>query len=679
MKMKSFRIPNYVYFVLVILIVVILFPREGRFRYSFNQGKPWKYGLLTAPFDFPVYKTTSELEKERDSLLLGFRPYFREDDEIAASQIARFRSDYGNLWDESIVEYVSYQLQQLYRSGIISVNDYNLLQDNHYNSFMVIEDNVAVNHPVTNVYTMKSAYAFILTNCPPHLDVSLLRSGDLNNYLVENFKYDDQTSENVKKELLQKISPTKEMVQAGEKIVDRGEIINSETYNILSSMKQISETRTGNVQQQSGLFFGIIILTVCLIICYLLYLSYFRVNIYQQRKHVIFMLCLITLFTVLTEFCVQQKLFNVYIIPFAIIPIVIRTFFDSRTAQATHGITVLLCSLMVPFPFEFVLLQFMTCMVVIFVLKDLTKRAQLIQCSFYVLVIYIVVYVALVMIQEGDWAKINWKMFIYFGINVIFLMFTYILIYIIEKLFGYLSNVTLVELSDINSQILRDLSETCPGTFQHSLQVSILGTAAASKIGANPQLIRTGALYHDIGKMVNPAYFTENQGGTNNPHDHLSFDRSAQIIINHVHEGVKIANKNNLPTKIIDFIRTHHGKGKAKYFYNSFVNQFPDIPVDESLFTYPGPNPQTKETAILMMADSVEAASRSLSEYTEASITALVNKIIDAQIQDGLLSEAPLTFQDISKVKSIFVEKLLTMYHSRISYPEKINRDSAVS
>lgn len=374
----------------------------------------------------------------------------------------------------------------------------------------------------------------------------------------------------------------------------------------------------------------------------------------------------------LTEICVTYSIFNIYIIPYAIVPIVVRTFFDSRTALFTHLITVLICSIMAPFPHEFLILQIIAGMVVTFSLRELSERSQLMRCSFFVFLSYTLAYLGLVLYQDADLNKIHWVMMLYFGINLILLMFTYVLVYMLEKTFGYLSTITLVELSNINSGILKKLSETCPGTFQHSLQVSIIASEAAAKIGANAQLVRTGAMYHDIGKMCNPIFFTENQNKQNqqNPHNGLTFEESAQMVISHVTEGVKIAEKASLPKEIIDFIRTHHGRGKAKYFYNSFKNQYPDREVNEELFTYPGPNPFSKETAIVMMADSVEAASRSLKEHTVEGIQQLVNKIIETQIADGLLKNAPLTFRDVESIKQVFIEKLKIMYHTRISYPD---------
>ena len=318
---------------------------------------------------------------------------------------------------------------------------------------------------------------------------------------------------------------------------------------------------------------------------------------------------------------------------------------------------------------EFIFLQIIIGMTAIDTLSDLVKRSQLVRCAILVFIAYSISYLGYTLLSEGDWTKINWNMFAYFGGSCILLLFAYLLIYLLEKTFGFVSNVTLVELSDINSPILRQLSEICPGTFQHSMQVSNLAAEAAIKIGANAQLVRTGALYHDIGKLGNPAFFTENQSGVN-PHQAISYEQSAQIIIQHIKDGLKMADKLMLPQAIKDFISTHHGKSKTKYFYNSFKNEFPDFKINEESFTYPGPNPFTKETAILMMADSVEAASRSLKEYTEESIAKLVNNIIDGQIADGLMKDAPISFRDVETIKSVFIEKLKTMYHTRISYPE---------
>ncbi|MDR2805154.1 MAG: HDIG domain-containing protein [Dysgonamonadaceae bacterium] len=668
-----------VYFVIVTTLIILLFPREGTFRYAFVEGKPWQYGLLTAPFDFPVYKSPEQLQAEQDSVLQQFVPYFRFNPKIYTLQHEQFNTAYTHYskeyWNDVYKNYVDKTLKEIYDLGVVSNQDYQFLRDGHYNTFRVLQDNNKTVLRTTNdVFTIKSAYSYLLDNCPKHLIVNVLRSVNLNDFLHENLIYDQNMSEKVKQEDLQRISIPSGMVQAGEKIVDKGEIVTHAVYNILRSFKQIQEEKGGGVQRQTGLLAGIVLLVAGLMTCFLLYLVYFRKKIYSNQKDVVFLFSMAALFILLTEAAISTGLFSVYVIPYAIIPIVIRTFFESRTAQMTHLITILICSLMAPFALEFILIQFLACTVALYVLKDLTKRSELVRCAIFIVATYIVAYIGVLFFQEGELTKIEWNMFIYFGINFLFVMFTYAFIYIVEKIFGYISNVTLVELSDINLPALTQLSEKSPGTFQHSLQVSMLGTAAAAKIGANPQLVRTGALYHDLGKMENPAYFTENERNETNPHDSLTLEQSARIITGHVPDGVKVAQRFGIPQAIVKFILTHHGTGKAKYFYNSFKNQRPNEPVNEEAFTYSGSNPDTKETAILMMADSVEAASRSLKDYKEESIRELVNRIIDGQIEEGLLNDAPLTFQHITTIKNVFVEKLLSVYHSRISYPELVKK-----
>jgi len=674
MKKKSIVIQIYIYFIIVGLLVLFFFPREEKFRYAFVEGRPWQYGLLIAPFDFPIYKTDAEIKNEQDSVQAQSLLYFRKNEEIVNRQLQRLNENFKQFSSSSQAsdykKYLEDILVKIYNTGIVSANDYQNLQAHSYSYLMVLRDNVAEPHALKEFFTIRTAFSFLTDNCPPYLDVDELRRFTPDNYLHENLEYDEVTTDKIKQELLRKISPSTGMVQAGEKIVDRGEIIDETIYNSLRSLRINYEKQAGTVNRQIGLWAGTTIIVGGIIACYFFYFYYFRKRIYENKKDIIFSLFMVTLFTLLTEICVTYDLFSVYIIPYAIIPIVVRTFFDSRTAQATHLVTILICSLLIPLSFEFVLMQLIVCWVALFVLKDLSQRSELMKCALYIFVTYLLVYCGLMLFQEGNFSKINERMFLYFGINFLFVLFTYSFIYILEKVFGYISNVTLVELSDINTPILRQLSECCPGTFQHSLQVSMLGVAAATKIDANPQLIRTGALYHDLGKMKNPHFFIENKIEGFNPHENLDLEQSARIITGHVPEGVKIAAKNNLPQSIVKFIQTHHGKGKAKYFYNTFRNQFPDADIDEEVFTYDGNNPDTKETAILMMADAVEAASRSLKDYTEESIRNLVDRIIDVQIADGLLNEAPLTFKNITDIKNVFVERLLSVYHSRIVYPE---------
>lgn len=673
MNLKNYNIHPAVYFVLTALLIAYFFPREGKFRYLFYEGKPWRYGLLTASYDFPIYKTDVELKAERDSMMKHFRPYYQIKAEVADAEVEKLRSTYNKVLQNKVspnyMQYVEGQLRVLYQHGIISLEELEKLKQENYQQINIVNNKVASLQNVSELFTVKTAYEYIINNCPRHLDKQVLQSCDINNYLMENVTYDRGMSDKVQEDLLGSIPLSTGMVQAGERIVDRGEIIDHHTYNVLRSLKVIHENKLGGSERQTLIIIGQFLLTFGLLFCYWLYLWSFRTHVLRNKKNVFFLLSCIFSSTILTEFCVTYDLFNVYILPYAIIPIVVRTFFDSRTALFTHLVTVLICSLMVPFPHEFLMLQVVAGMVVTFSLRELSQRSQLFRCVFFIFLTYTLTYLGMVFYQEGDLKKIHWVMMLYFGINFILLMFSYVLVYMLEKVFGYVSSITLVELSNINTNILKKLSETCPGTFQHSLQVSILASDAAAKIGADAQLVRTGAMYHDIGKMSNPAFFTENQNNIN-PHDKLTYDQSAQIIISHVSEGVKIAEKASLPQAVIDFIRTHHGRGKAKYFYNSFKNQYPDRPINEEHFTYPGPNPFSKETAILMMADSVEATSRSLKDYSEESIRSMVNRIIDGQIADGLLKNAPLTFRDVETIKEVFINKLKTMYHTRISYPD---------
>jgi putative nucleotidyltransferase with HDIG domain len=499
---------------------------------------------------------------------------------------------------------------------------------------------------------------------------SVLKSANINEYISENIIYDAVFSEKARLEFIQQVDISRGMVQQGQRIIDQGEIIDSRTYNILSSLKQVSDERSGGTYKGTWKLIGQFVLILFMFASFYMYLLYFRPTEYRNRMHVVFMLLLIVLFVGLTALTIHLDLYNVYIIPFTIVTILIRTFIDSRTALFASLITIILSALMVQFPFEFIVLQISATMVSIFMLKELSERSQLIRSSFFILFTYSFVYLGLVMYQEGNVTEANWVMLIYFLINFILIMFSYSLIYLVEKSFGFISGVTLVELSNINKPLLKELSEKTPGTFQHSLQVSNLAMAAAIKLGANASLIRTGALYHDIGKMVNPAFFTENQAPGMNPHAGLPYEESARIIINHVKDGVKIAQKNNIPQQIIDFIETHHGTSMPKYFYNSWKNANPGKEANEANFRYPGPNPFTKEGAIMMMADSVEAASRSLPLYNEDTIRELVDKIIDSQLNEGYFKLAPITFRDIQTVKDVFVDKLMTIYHTRIAYPE---------
>lgn len=678
-KHKRIRIKTKIFvplvFIIAILLVTYFFPRQGSFKYNFNEGRPWQYGLLTAPFDFPIYKPVDQLKIEQDSILEFYEPYFLFDEEVPTSALAEFDSD-ANL-NSRIAElppeykiYVRKKLNDIYSQGIMRSEDYDRIYGSRTQALRIKEGNVAESREVESFFTIRSAYEKILTDAPSGVDADILKGANINEYIQENIRYDAAISEKAQNEFIQQVDISHGMVQKGQRIIDQGEIVDTQTYNILSSLKRVTEEKSGGTTRNNWMLVGQFILIFFIFGSFYTFLLYFRPLEYRNRKHVVFMVLLITFFVLLTALSVKLDLFSVYFIPFAIVTILIRTFIDSRTALFASLTTILMSSLMVPFPFEFIVIEVSVAMVSIFMLKELSERSQLIKSSFFILLTYIIVYIGLELYQEGNAKEIDVVVLVYFLINFIFIMFTYSLVYLVEKTFGFISGVSLVELSNINKPLLKELSEKAPGTFQHSLQVSNLAMAAASKLGANASLIRTGALYHDIGKMANPAFFTENQTPGMNPHAGLPFEESARIITNHVRDGLKIAQKHNLPKQIVDFIETHHGTSMPKYFYISWKNANPGKEPNEANFRYPGPNPFSKETAIMMMADAVEASSRSLPQYTEETLRNLVDKIIDSQLTEGYFKLAPITFKDIQTVKDVFVEKLVTIYHSRIAYPE---------
>ncbi|MFA7104087.1 MAG: HDIG domain-containing metalloprotein [Dysgonamonadaceae bacterium] len=664
-----------VIFITSILLVAYAFPRQGKFKYSFSEGKPWQSGLLTAPSDFSIYKPADQLKAEQDSLLLFFEPYYNVDNNVKKESMAELDADIST--NPKFIElpqnyklYIRDKISKVYDEGIMRSEDYDNITASITQSFRIKDGKKAETKNIRDFHTIKSAYQKVIDDRPVSIDENVLRSIDLNNYIKENIVFDESTTAKAKDDFIHNVLPTSGMVQQGQRIIDEGEIVDANTYNILLSLKKVTEEKSGGSERSIWVILGQLIMITILFGMFYLYLLFFRPNEYYNRKHLIFMILLIDIFVLLTALTIRFDLFSVYIIPYAIVTILIRTFIDSRTALFASIITIVLCALMVPFPFEFIVIQILVAMVAVFMLKELAERSQLIRSSFFILLTLVLVYVGLVMFQEGNINKVNWQVLVYFVINFIFIMFSYTLVYLVEKSFGFISGVSLVELSNINKPLLKELSEKAPGTFQHSMQVSNLGMAAATKIGANASLIRTGALYHDIGKMANPGYFTENQAPGMNPHAGLPFEESARIIINHVKDGVKIAQREGLPKQLIDFIETHHGTSMPKFFYISWKNANPGKEINESIFRYPGPNPFSKETAIMMMADAVEASSRSLPVYTEEIITAHVNKIIDSMLQEGLFKRAPITFREVEIVKEVFIDKLKTIYHSRIAYPE---------
>ena len=661
-------------FIATVSVIVYFLPNEGKFNYQFDINKPWKYGLLQASFDFPIYKNDMQVQKEQDSILATYQPYFHIEKNVEKNMIEKLREDYNKTLRHSLpstdyVRYIERMLKELYRNGIIAGNDLTRMEEDSITAILTVEQNTATSRLVEQLYTVKDAYEYLLNADTTHYKKKVLQQCNLNNYITPNLIYDEPKSEAAQKDLLSNISYANGFVLNGQKIIDRGEIVDEQTYNILESLRKEWEKRSESLQEKRLTLAGQILYVGIFLFCFMVYLDLFRADYYDRKGSLTLLFALIVLFPVVASVMVSQSLSSIYIVPFAMIPIIVRIFLDSRTAFMAHVTIILLCSITLRFPHEFILLQVVAGMVSIYSLRELSQRSQLLRTALVVFASYALLYFAFELIHEDDLTKLNTRMYIYFMINGILLLFAYPLLFILEKTFGFTSNVTLVELSNINNSLLREMSEIAPGTFQHSLQMANLAAEAANKIGAKSQLVRTGALYHDIGKMVNPAFFTENQSGVN-PHKSLNYEQSAQVIISHITDGLKLAEKHNLPKVIKDFISTHHGRGLTKYFYISYKNEHPDEEVDTEKFRYPGPNPFTKEQAILMMADSVEAASRSLPEYTEESIGTLVDKIIDAQVTEGFFKECPITFKDIALVKALFKEKLKTMYHTRISYPE---------
>ena len=675
---QRFSYKNLIYksliFIATVSVIVYFLPNEGKFNYQFDINKPWKYGLLQASFDFPIYKNDIQVQKEQDSILADYQPYFQIDKEAEKNVLSKLREDYNKTLRHSLpgtdyVRYIERTLKALYEDGIIAGNDLKRMEEDSIIAIRLVDKNVATSRFIDQLYTVKEAYEYLLNADTTHYKKKILQQCNLNDYITPNLVYDEEKSEAAQKDLLSNISWANGFVLNGQKIIDRGEIVDEQTYNILESLRKEWEKRSDSVQEKRLTLAGQILYVGIFLFCFMAYLELFRADYYERKGTLTLLFALIVFFPVLSSIMVEQNLSSIYVVPFAMIPIIVRVFLDSRTAFMAHVTIILLCSITLRFPHEFILLQVVAGMVAIYSLRELSQRSQLLRTALVVFISYALLYFAFELIHEDDLTKLNTRMYIYFMINGILLLFAYPLLFLLEKIFGFTSDVTLVELSNINNSLLREMSEVAPGTFQHSLQMANLAAAAANKIGGNSQLVRSGALYHDIGKMVNPAFFTENQSGVN-PHKSLSYEQSAQVIISHITDGLKLAEKHNLPKVIKDFISTHHGRGLTKYFYISYKNEHPDEEVDQEKFRYPGPNPFTKEQAVLMMADSVEAASRSLPEYTEESISTLVDKIIDTQVSEGYFKECPITFKDIATVKALFKEKLKTMYHTRISYPE---------
>jgi putative nucleotidyltransferase with HDIG domain len=653
-------------------IIVWLMPRNSTTNFKIERGKPWIYTELSAPFDFPIYKSDDVVKAERDSMMRQYEPYFIMNSEIAGKHIRQFYKDYNKgipgLTDDYL-SIVANRLRELYGKGIMNNTDFTRLHQDSSRMIRIINGKDAASAAVSDLYSVASAYEQIFQDESLAKHKDILQKCNLNDYISSNLTYDKERSEASLNELRNSIALASGIVQRGQKIVDRGDIVDKKTYNILMSYKKETERREEGKKGLSLVIVGQVLYVMILIACFTIYLTLFRKDYFEKARSTAMLYSLIVLFTVIASLMVEHSVLHVYIVPFAMVPIFIRVFMDSRTAFMAHFTMITICACILQHPLEFICVETVAGLTAIFSLRELSSRSQLFWTAVFVTFASALANLSLEWIRNSDILKLSLSEYNYIVINGILLFCSYPLLYLIEKTFGFTSNITLIELSDMNKTLLRKMSEVAPGTFQHSIQVGNLAAEIANKIGAKSQLVRTGALYHDIGKMMNPVYFTENQSGVN-PHEKLGAIDSAQMIISHVTEGVKLAEKYNLPNTIKDFISTHHGLGKTKFFYIQYKNTHPNEDIDELLFTYPGPNPFTKEQAILMMADTVEAASRSLPDYTEKTIRELVNKLIDAQVAEGYFKDCPITFRDIAYAKTVLIEKLKTIYHTRLSYPE---------
>ncbi len=604
-------------FVVLAAVIVLMFPRyNNSFRYHYEIGKPWGYSTLTADFDFPIYKTDEQLEKDQKQLLSTFAPFFK--------YIPRVQRD---------VKVVSLEtMEWLQAEGYTRID----IQQHKY--------------PLSEVYTPMTAHKKFGYDC------------------ATNLVLDTAKTEEFRTKLLATVSPTQGMVQKGEKIIDNGDLVTERNYQILQSLRRAYDDESLGNKQRTLSILGESMLVCLFLLLFVIYLYVFRITYLRAIPTVLFF-CL-QMFIVIGLACLALR-FNltVYLIPFAWVPILTRVFFDSRTALFLHFTTILITSIVVPAPVEFFFIQIVVGMVAVSSLSDMTRRAQLVQTAAWIFLAQVMAYTAISFAQTGAFSAIDLWMYIYFFICALLTVGCYGLIYMFEKMFHFISSITLVELTDINSELLHTLAERAPGTFQHSMQVSNLAAEAAKTIGANALLVRTGALYHDIGKMTDPLYYVENQNGVDNPLLQMDPRDAAQVVIAHVAEGEKIARKNHLPEVVVNFITTHHGTSLVRYFYNTYCNAHPKEKVDESLFRYPGAKPSTKEGAILMMADAIEARSRSLDDFSEASVTKAVNQMIDSQIADGQFAETPLSFKDVEDIRRVFVARITAMNHHRISYP----------
>ncbi|MDR1673035.1 MAG: HDIG domain-containing protein [Bacteroidales bacterium] len=664
-----------------IVAVCCLFPREGKFPYEFQKGKIWRHEDLLAPFDVPILKTEQEIGAEKDSLLHRSLLCYNYMPEVAERQKALFRQDFDTHWEQSVLS--AHRHSDLLRQGLDlldSAYGRGILQEEETPQFtaqtqlMVIrQNNIGEETNRRDIFTEKTAYEAVsaqLHRLKDENEREFMENMDINNYIHPNLLYNAELTNTMKSERIGRISPTKGVIKANSKIISRDETVNDEKFNLLTSLKYEFEHKVGN----SGSYWRILAGQVCVIVlCFVmvyLFLMLFRQEVFHNIARTAFILLTMVLFVAVSCIVVKGDYFSLYVLPYILLPVIISSFFDARTATFIFTVTILLIGFLAPNAFEYVFLNFITGVVSITNVRAIYRRGALFRSVLWVVGTYAITYTALFLMQGTNLAQIDWMNYVRFGISGSLLFVFYPSIFIFEKMFGFISNITLMELSDTNQPLLRKLSEVAPGTFQHSLQVANIAEEVVQKIGGNPLLIRTAALYHDIGKLSRPIYFIENQAGGHNPHDELTPENSAQVIIEHVSTGVEIARKNRIPQHITDFIRTHHGTTTVRFFYHQYQKLHPDGKIERAKFSYPGPIPFSKEMVILMMCDSVEAASRSLKEQTQNAINDMVDNVVNYQIFEDQYNDADITYRDINRAKQIIKNRLMSIYHVRIEYPK---------
>lgn len=661
-----------------VIFVTLFLPKQARFRFEYEKGKTWMQKDLYSPYMFSIQKTTEEIEKDKDDILKSVLPIYQNDLKIYDNELDSYISEFETKWRSSGIPenkkktyflVGSTILKDIYRRGLmLPVKKYQRYGENY--NFSLLQNNVSSQ--------LNTADALYVSNAQGLIKEKITKNGDIENkdwliqlvtsHLSPNYSYDSDLTEKLEENALSSLSLTRGMVQKGELIVANGIMVNSTIYQKLESLRTAYEEDAKVSGNSNLILFGQFLLAGLIITLLMIFLFLFRKDIYVDNRQLALILLVITGMLVGLSWAIRIKIPSVYYIPFCIVPIIIRILFDTRLALNIHLLVVLIAGFFVPNSFEFAFLQISAGMVAIYSIKNLIKREQFLISALLILLNYFIAFLGISLIRDGSFSDIEWVNFLPFVFSVLLSLLAYPLIYAFERMFGITSDVTLMELTNTNSKLLRDLALKAPGTFQHSLQVANLAEAAIFKIGGNTLLVRAGALYHDIGKIVNPHFFIENQNRGSNPHDSISYEQSAQIIIQHVNKGVEIARKNNIPEMLIDFIQTHHGNTRVDYFYQSFLKNFPEKFVDENIFRYPGPIPFSKETAVLMLADSVEAASRSLKDPDAISISDLVERIIDYKLDQNQLTDSNITLKDIETIKLIFKTMLLGIYHVRIDY-----------